>query len=723
MRQVMYTLLLALQAGGFTPHRAPRPPKTVAHGIANFGTFFAESWLGAGACSSRNCPPSKDAFDHVLIDVNQYVHTSARRATSQEDAVRRLYAALDGVLKVARPRKSLVLALDGAAPVAKIVTQRKRREANVAKTGVQLANEVHPLLITPGTVFMDVISDALESYAIERVSRRRTLENVTVYTSCVRAAGEGELKLVRWLRSSACDGGTAAVVSGDADVVLQALAALDCTRKDLEPFVLRPFVKGAYGIVSAWRLGRELAKRFPTASADRSRDDVLVLLLLQGNDYVPKLRAAPFHACLKAYERAVQETSGEEDAAHFFRYDDLGVRQGWHAAFASQFFDHLQRNRPRPAQLYDSYDLRDLHERNQTGAITELTFELVEGAASPDEWRCEATCKQLRVEVTAPTKQKAKRLAATHILEHLGETEWPNGDPICALGNRASLRFRTVTAKRQWVCDASLQKDGVFISASAAAGSKREARASAAELLRKEIAPDTVTSRTSDAPSYVRGLAWCLDAYIEGEVKDGSYRYLKPHAPSAKVLKALFEEGVPAEMSVTTSRPLSADVHCCAVMPREASSLLPDHLQPLHAAICDARDRGLDADALPFLEALASTLFAANSLLGGGDDREWSTVRRARPDELTLDLVPPMPRPGGGTAMAQGGGARVSVAHDVALMPAPIRRGGQDLGTEARTRANRELLDRRFYTAFSFKPRDRYRPPPPSALKPNATLA
>ena len=141
-------IALAATAGGFTTtNRAPRPHKatTRLHGIANFGTFFAESWLGAGACSSRKCPPAKDVFDHVLVDVNQYVHTSARRATSQDDAVKRLYAALDGVLRVARPRKSLVLALDGAAPVAKIVTQRKRREANVAKTGVDPSDEVHPL--------------------------------------------------------------------------------------------------------------------------------------------------------------------------------------------------------------------------------------------------------------------------------------------------------------------------------------------------------------------------------------------------------------------------------------------------------------------------------------------------------------------------------------------------------------------------------------------------
>ena len=722
MRLLNYALLLALRAGGFTTHRAPRPPKpTRLHGIANFGTFFAESWLGAGACSSRKCPPAKDVFDHVLVDVNQYVHTSARRATSQDDAVKRLYAALDGVLRVARPRKSLVLALDGAAPVAKIVTQRKRREANVAKTGVDPSDEVHPLLITPGTVFMDVMSDALERYAVERVSRRQTLENVTVYASCVRHAGEGELKLVRWLRSSACDGGTAAVVSGDADVVLQALAALDCTRgKSLEPFVLRPLVKPDYGVVSAWRLARELAKRFPGAAADRSRDDVLVLLLLQGNDYVPKLRAAPFHACLRAYERAVLEASDDHDTAHFFHYANNERRQ-WNAPFAATFFEYLRKSRPRTPTLYDSFDLRDLHERNQTEDIMNLRFDLREGAASPDEWRCEAVCKEIKEAATAPTKQKAKKKAAAQVLERLGETEWPNGDPICALGSRASLTFDKVSGKRQWVCAAALTKDSQPFNATAAAGSKREARALAAKLLRRQIAPSPQRTTTSDAASYIQGIAWCLDAYVEGYVEDGSYRYLPPHAPSSKALKDLFEAGIEDEVRVTTGA-LSADVHCCAVMPREASPLLPEHLQPLHAAICDARDQGLDADALPFLEALASTLHMANSLLGGGDARTWTTVRRARDDEITLSLSPPMPRPGGGVAagVADGGGARVAVAHDVDLEPAPARASPPDAGVAARMQANRALLDRRFYTAFK-PPRKVFKKR--KARPANATLA
>ena len=45
-------------------------------------------------------------------------------------------------------------------------------------------------------------------------------------------------------------------------------------------------------------------------------------------------------------------------------------------------------------------------------------------------------------------------------------------------------------------------------------------------------------------------------------------------------------------------------------------------------------------------------------------------------------------------------GARVAVAHDVDLEPAPARASPPDAGAAARMQANRALLDRRFYTAF-----------------------
>jgi 5'-3' exoribonuclease 1 len=43
-----------------------------------------------------------------------------------------LYKRLDEILRVAGPRKSVMLALDGPAPLAKLLTQRKRRQVGVS---------------------------------------------------------------------------------------------------------------------------------------------------------------------------------------------------------------------------------------------------------------------------------------------------------------------------------------------------------------------------------------------------------------------------------------------------------------------------------------------------------------------------------------------------------------------------------------------------------------
>ena len=125
----------------------------------------------------------------------------------------------------------------------------------------------------------------------------------------------------------------------------------------------------------------------------------------------PKLRAAPFHACLRAYERAVLDGlvhGPEDDGAHFFHYTQNERRQ-WNAPFAATFFEYLRKSRPRTPTLYDSFDLRDLHERNQTEDIMNLRFDLKEGAASPDEWRCEAVCKEIKEAATAPTNKRQKK--------------------------------------------------------------------------------------------------------------------------------------------------------------------------------------------------------------------------------------------------------------------------------------------------------------------------
>lgn len=54
---------------------------------------------------------------------------AARKARDEEHAIKRLLKEIARTLRVVRPKTSVVIAFDGPAPLAKIITQRKRRSS------------------------------------------------------------------------------------------------------------------------------------------------------------------------------------------------------------------------------------------------------------------------------------------------------------------------------------------------------------------------------------------------------------------------------------------------------------------------------------------------------------------------------------------------------------------------------------------------------------------
>ncbi|CAG9464467.1 unnamed protein product [Pedinophyceae sp. YPF-701] len=66
-------------------------------------------------------------FDHVYFDMPNVLHEVVRQSKSERDFVIILYQQLDAVLNMTNPRKTVMLALDGPAPLAKLLVQRTRR--------------------------------------------------------------------------------------------------------------------------------------------------------------------------------------------------------------------------------------------------------------------------------------------------------------------------------------------------------------------------------------------------------------------------------------------------------------------------------------------------------------------------------------------------------------------------------------------------------------------
>jgi XRN 5'-3' exonuclease N-terminus len=336
--------------------RASTSP-TCLFGIKGFRSWFESQF--PHALHAIPTATAHDTFDHVLIDVNQLLHVVLRRSRSQDHALMLLMKELDACLRMATPQSSLVLAMDGPPSACKLATQRHRRLSTLTRTDRKLLQmetlaktatgnrvfsktkrdrkkwrlqaDTRTLRITPGTDFMTDVEQALLYWAWQRLQNPKLIPSqVQIYISPSTVPGEGEVKLLEWilrqpqaLRPAA---ESIAILGGDSDLVLEGLIIPPSISHNV--FVLLPDGSSQYLVVSLWETTRTLAQFLnhtaisssSSSSTDSSmaylprlRTDLVLLLILNGNDYFPKLRGSSgfskvFHAYLRTLREWLQDT-------------------------------------------------------------------------------------------------------------------------------------------------------------------------------------------------------------------------------------------------------------------------------------------------------------------------------------------------------------------------------------------------------------------------------
>lgn len=199
----------------------------------------------------------KRGADVLLMDFNCLIYQCVRAAgmpayTGEEGRVAWEAALLEEVKKytvkvweIAGRPKQVFIAVDGVVPMAKIKQQRLRRfkspwlAAKEREAGVREGDGWDTNAITPGTEFMEKLARALKGLAAARGSSWNV--------SAADEAGEGEQKLMAWIRSqpAAALAGKEIVVYGlDADLIV--LSLLSLSREG--------------SVTAGWRLLRELAE-------------------------------------------------------------------------------------------------------------------------------------------------------------------------------------------------------------------------------------------------------------------------------------------------------------------------------------------------------------------------------------------------------------------------------------------------------------------------------
>ena len=156
---------------------------------------------------------------HVLARPDCPVYTPHAPSVWEEKFLNEIARYTMKVIQHVGPTRGVYIAIDGVAPMSKIRQQRMRR----FRAAVEAAETAEPHFdknaITPGTAFMGALSTRLQELATKhgRPDFKITLSDTT-------DPGEGEQKLMSFLRAGSADGSDAVVVYGlDADLIVLSL--------------------------------------------------------------------------------------------------------------------------------------------------------------------------------------------------------------------------------------------------------------------------------------------------------------------------------------------------------------------------------------------------------------------------------------------------------------------------------------------------------------------
>lgn len=190
--------------------------------------------------------------DNLLIDVNALIHDATHNSssisfnTSYEVFASRLMVELDKIIMFLNPQKLVYIAVDGTVPRNKMNQQRQRRfmateEQMNVPSEIEDSDVFDTNCITPGTDFMEHVNNIIQYYISLRISTDPVWKKVVVLYSSHRCPGEGEHKIIDYLRQTIANGtyddnDHTMCYGGDADLILLTLTLhknnINIIRKD-----------------------------------------------------------------------------------------------------------------------------------------------------------------------------------------------------------------------------------------------------------------------------------------------------------------------------------------------------------------------------------------------------------------------------------------------------------------------------------------------------------
>ena len=286
-------------------------------GIKHFFSWFKTNFSD----SIHNLPKNTTAIDvnvtidNLMIDMNGIFHNSAqkiyeygnckpaprllkiknKRPVNNLQKQLRLFEdvckTIEQTINIAKPQKRVILCIDGPAPLSKQNQQRQRRFRSAMESSGDCPFDSNS--ITPGTKFMDFLSKYIDWYIRKAISTDEKWQNLEIIFSNEKSPGEGEHKLINYMRSHGDKNDTFCIHGLDADLIMLALGThlpnFYILREDLyDP-------TNEYFLINVGEVHDVLSEliRWESSTYDYNNEsainDFIFICFTVGNDFLPHI--------------------------------------------------------------------------------------------------------------------------------------------------------------------------------------------------------------------------------------------------------------------------------------------------------------------------------------------------------------------------------------------------------------------------------------------------
>ena len=252
-------------------------------GIYNFHTWLREKYQGSYVQIKNN-----NIYEYIYIDVNFILHNSIYNCKTENDFIRKLYLQLDIIFTNFIATKKIFFSLDGPSSFAKIILQRKRRSDTSNKIN---KNAISSLYITPGIEPMKRIELYLRKY-IDKLKTKYRFIQIETSLSSSNEPDEGEVKICNEvIKNGSSDlNQRHLIVGNDSDLIV-----LSMGMKPIYNINILVRGKAENELISLSKLLQLHCKtinrvdKIENLATSILRDDFVVISIMMGNDYLPKL--------------------------------------------------------------------------------------------------------------------------------------------------------------------------------------------------------------------------------------------------------------------------------------------------------------------------------------------------------------------------------------------------------------------------------------------------